>query len=241
MTKKKIFLISLAICVIAILSLGTLAWFTDYDEAKNDFTIGQDGDTAEDIFSVDVTEFIDENGNGVLDSGEISSTDGLNYEYPTQTVTPGAKLSKVVDITNTGRYDEYVRVFVTVSDVSIWREVLGTGVIDLSTIFVVDSDFDDKWHRNDAETVYPTATNDTLTYVYYYNGVLRENAETINFMKGVIVPTALEKEHAAAMGAAFDIDFKAEAVQAVNVLDDYTVNPEYQNAIDSFDEIIDLP
>ena len=40
MNKKKMLAIALAVCLIAILSFSTLAWFTDTEEVKNTFTVG---------------------------------------------------------------------------------------------------------------------------------------------------------------------------------------------------------
>ena len=57
MTKKKVFVIALAICLVAIISMGTLAWFNAQDAVTNDFMIADsDDDTPNEIFSVDVWE-----------------------------------------------------------------------------------------------------------------------------------------------------------------------------------------
>lgn len=40
MKKKKVLIVALVICLLAILSYGTLAWFTAEDEVTNEFTIG---------------------------------------------------------------------------------------------------------------------------------------------------------------------------------------------------------
>ena len=37
MTKKKVFIAALAICLVAIVSMGTLAWFTASDYVTNDW------------------------------------------------------------------------------------------------------------------------------------------------------------------------------------------------------------
>ena len=57
LTKKKVFVSALAICLIAIISMGTLAWFSAQDEVTNKFMIADsDDDTPDEIFSVDVWE-----------------------------------------------------------------------------------------------------------------------------------------------------------------------------------------
>ena len=40
MSKKKILTIALILCLIAIMAMGTLAYFTDSDTADNVFTVG---------------------------------------------------------------------------------------------------------------------------------------------------------------------------------------------------------
>ena len=39
MTKKKVFVASLAVCLVAVLSMGTLAWFTATDSVENIFQV----------------------------------------------------------------------------------------------------------------------------------------------------------------------------------------------------------
>lgn len=236
MNKRKIFVAAIALGLVAILSMGSLAWFTDSDSVANDFMIASSEDDAEKVFSVDVYEMEDTDDDGV---GDKRTDTGITYNYEDQDVTPGATLSKEAYVENTGRYDQYVRVIVTLSDVTVWKDVLGitsiTEVIDLNEFFTVADDFDDTWYKNDAEIAYD-AEADTLTYVYYYNGVLSDDAAAVPFISAVTIPETLTKEHVVAMDGAFDLDIVAEAVQAENVLDTYGA-VEYKNAIDSFAKI----
>ena len=56
MNKKKVFILALAVCLIAILSMSTLAWFNAADDVTNKFMIADsDGDGTPD-FSVSVWE-----------------------------------------------------------------------------------------------------------------------------------------------------------------------------------------
>ena len=117
-----------------------------------------------------------------------------------------------------------------------WKTVLGitslAEFVDLTAFFDVANDFDTTWYRNDAETVYD-ATEDTLTYVYYYNDVLEANAAAVSFINGVSIPETMTREDVVAMDGSFKLTFVAEAIQSTDMLDTYgTV--EYQNAIDSF-------
>ena len=66
MRKKKLFSLAVVAIMIAILSFGSLAWFSDSDSVTNDFGIaGGENQDPDQIFSVDVMEYVvDENGNG---------------------------------------------------------------------------------------------------------------------------------------------------------------------------------
>ena len=39
LSKKKVFALALAVCLIATLSFGSLAWFTDNDSVTNEFKV----------------------------------------------------------------------------------------------------------------------------------------------------------------------------------------------------------
>ncbi|MBQ3847643.1 MAG: hypothetical protein II748_02175 [Clostridia bacterium] len=233
LSKKKIFAIAVIAALAAILSLGSLAWFTDSEKVENDFLIADSDDEPDDVFSIDLYEMEDTDGDGV---GDTKTDTGITYDYNDQEVIPGATLSKEAFVDNTGRYDQYVRVKVTLSKASIWLSVLNIQsvdeYVDLNKFFVTPDGFDETWHRNDADTEYDL-TNDTLTYVYYFNGILSPDDDPVRFLKAVKIPGELTKEQAVEMDGSFDIDLVAEALQSENILETYgTV--EYQNAIDSF-------
>lgn len=229
--KKKVFVVALAVALVAILSMGTLAWFSDSDTAVNEFLVADSEDNdPDDIFSVDLYEKEDTDGDGV---GDTVTDDGITYDE--EDVLPGAELSKEAYVENTGSYDQYVRVVVSLSDITTWKDVLGitslNEVVDLNEFFVVADDFDTTWYRNDADTAYD-AEADTLTYVYYYNGVLAAD-EVVNFLEGVVIPSEMTADHVVALEGSFNLSLVAEAVQASDMLDTYGA-VEYQNAIDSF-------
>ena len=137
---------------------------------------------------------------------------------------------------NTGKYDQYVRVVVTLSDITVWKQALGIEsldeAVDLGRFFVVEDNFDDVWYRNDADTAYDSA-NDTLTYVYYYNGVLTATDAAVNFIHAVKIPGELNQNHVESMEGAFELTIKAQAIQTENILANKSAD-EYRNAIDSF-------
>lgn len=231
-TKKKVFVAALAISLAAIISMGSLAWFTAGDSVENTFMIADSNDDADDVFSVDLYEKKDTDGDG---DGDTRTDYGIVYGDDNE-VVPGADLCKEAYVQNTGRYDQYVRVKVTLSDVTEWKTVLGitslTQPVDLTAFFDVEANFDSTWYRNDAETVYDS-TADTLTYVYYYNDVLAAGSAAVTFINGVSIPETMTREDVVAMDGSFKLTFVAEAIQATDMLATYGA-VEYQNAIDSF-------
>ena len=223
MNKKKVFVIALAICLIAILSFSTLAWFTDNEEVENKFHIAtSDDDTADEIFSVDVWE--------ETPDGRVDET-GATYKD----VLPGDVLTKQVNVVNTGYYDQYIRVTVTVSDATAWMAVLNTTSIPALGDIVTDFD----------ENVWPCARtrdtlNDTLVYTLYYNGTLdgsddNDNGASVVVFENVKIPSTMTAEQAAAFKSEFAITVKAEAIQTENVGVDSTNN--ILDAIEAFDYV----
>ena len=210
-TKKKIFVIALAICLIATISMGTLAWFSASDSITNDFYIADSGDHTDDpdaIFSVAVWE-------KTPDSNE--DTDG--YEYTK--ILPGTVLTKEPHVENTGYYSQYIRAVVTISDAAAW--IAAVDGIDMAEVFL---GFDEsKWTNISKER--DTAA-DTLTYVLYYDGIL-ESGKDITLFEQVKIPESLTVEQAAAFAGGFSITVKAQAVQTENV---------GANAIEAFDTVM---
>lgn len=198
LTKKKVFVAALAICLVAIISMGSLAWFTASDSVTNKFLIADsEDDTPDEIFSVDVWE-------KTPDSEE--DTDG--YEYPD--ILPGTTLVKEPHVENTGHYDQYIRVVVTISDATAWLNAVGED-IDMNTVFV---GFDETQWTNIEKKI--EGETDTVTYVLYYNGIL-ESGKDITLFTDVKIPDSLTQAQAAAFGGDFTIDVKAQAVQTENV------------------------
>ena len=217
-SKKKVFVAALAICLVAILSMGSLAWFSAQDSVKNEFFIAASDDLDKnDIFSVDVMERVDRDKDGVYDA-TLSSPEGFDYKD----VLPGDKLVKEPFVRNTGYYDQYIRVTVTISDATAWINALG---LDFAIENVFAGYDASKW-SNISKAI--EGETDTITYVLYYNGVL-DGADTANDIETgnttnqvtlfthVNIPESLTQAQAAAFKGDFSIDIKAEAVQTENV------------------------
>lgn len=215
--KKKVFVTALAVCLIAIISMGSLAWFSHKDSVYNEFFVADsDDNTPDKIFSVDVWEQKDDNGDGDFDdTDDVERTDKtLTYKD----ILPGDELSKIAHVTNTGHYDQYIRVIVKISDATAWINAVGLD-IDMNTVFV---GFDEtKWDHISKDI---NGETDTVTYVLYYTDIL-ESAEDLVLFNAVKVPESLTREQAAAFNGGFAIDVKAQAVQTENVGD---------NAFDAF-------
>lgn len=227
MNKKKVFTLALAVCLIAILSLSSLAWFSDSDEVVNNFHVGGEGGDADTIFHLDVYESIDDNGDGVIDrtigwDGD-SSEDGDNvWNY--ENVVPGNKLWKKVYAHNRGLYDQWVRFKVTVDNASVWadlEEEYGFKLQDLllmkdGTKLVDSTD----WTFAAEETVVDEDAN-TVTYVFYYNAVLTADNSWVYLFNYVQIPEAFDQYDMALFAdGLFTMTVKGEAVQVENVVVD---------------------
>jgi len=206
MTKKKVFVSALAICLIAIISMGTLAWFTDTDEVNNYFKVSTDGTLPEvpdfkiTLFETEVDPATnqkgDANGNGVVDKVKTNT-----YEN----VAPGDVLPKDPTVRNDGAYDQWVRVKVTLNDYDKWQAVLGTG-FDFRTLFNVST----AWSY---DTVITDDTAKTLTLVYYLDAKLVPDQVSAPLFDTFTVPGAFTVEN---MPVNFNLKIVAEALQADN-------------------------
>ena len=154
MNKKKLLSLSVVIIMIAILSFSSLAWFSDADEITNEFMIADSESEPDEIFSVDVWEDVDEDGEADVDQ------DGHTYEN----ILPGGRYYKQPYVENTGAYDQFIRVKVTVNNADAWIAALGNGY-DLGTMF--EGHDESAWTRYEAG-VYNGAEN-TYTMTYYLN------------------------------------------------------------------------
>ena len=197
--KKKILSLAIVVIMIAILSFSTLAWFNDSDSVKNDFHIATTDDPSDpdDIFSVDLWE---NTPDGDKDQ------DGHSYDK----ILPGSNLKKEVNVENTGAYDQYIRVVVTLSNANAWVEILGYGY-ELDTIF--EGHDETLWTRSQGSHV-----GDELIYVYYLNKTLAPT-ETAELFTNVVIPTHLTQEDMAKLGGSFDLTIRADAIQTENLGD----------------------
>ena len=204
LSKKKVFVLALAVCLIAILSMGSLAWFTDSDSVTNDFMVGDSNTPADKVFGIEVWEDRDTNGDGDYEDVKV---DGLKYD----SILPGQVLSKEPYLENTGIHPQYVRAIVTVTDAYILRSAMGSawGNADLFLPGTPDS-----WILEDILHI----EEDALVYIYYYNKVLEPGTVTDKIFTDVVIPTELTKEMAAEMDS-FQISILGQAIQSEHLAD----------------------
>lgn len=221
MNKKKLLSLALVVIMIAILSFGTLAWFNDTDSVTNEFHVADSDQDGKPDFSVDVIESTtDENGEK---PGTPNADGGFSYDK----LLPGDTLSKIVWTENTGDYDQWIRVNVTISDWSVWEKAIikalkADGETNIGNVAINDyvyttllEGFDrnlylSKGYRND-DTV-----NDTTTYTLYYKEIVKPG-DSFQVMQNVKIPGVLEQEDMNFGTDGFTITVKAEAVQVDNL------------------------
>ena len=215
LSKKKVFALALAVCLIATLSFGSLAWFTDNDSVKNDFMIaGSDDEKPDDIFSVDVWE--DKDGDGQRDDDDPSADgEGLDYED----ILPGDILTKVAHVKNTGSYDQYIRVKITVSDAKVWQDIYKANMVPVTEF--VDVELSEVYNG----MVGSYLEGDNFVYYLYYKNPLTlddpattdvDESDMIVFNK-VTIPTHMTQQQAAPFAGGFQVSVHADAVQTKNV------------------------
>ena len=208
MNKKKLLSLSLVVILIAILSFSSLAWFSDADSVENKFMIATSDDPTDpdDIFSVDVWEETPDPSNPTTDEG---------YEY--EDILPGDKLKKTAHVENTGAYDQYIRVTVTISDAKAWIAALGAD-FDVTKVFV---GFDPTQWTHIWNNLAENPNAEEIVYVMYYKDILGVGND-ITVFTDIQIPTSLTQEQAAAFEGGFTIDIKADAVQTENVVPEGT-------------------
>ena len=197
MTKKKVFVTALALCLVAIISMGTLAWFTATDEVENIFKVSTDDETQKPDFKLDLFEHKLEE-DGTLGEDEV---DGNTYNH----IAHGAELPKDPTVRNDGAYDMWVRVKVTLDDYAAWEEIMGE-----------DYDFYDILTGVSSDWALDSATIGTDTLVFYKNTELVAGA-TSTLFTGVEIPG--EEFTVDNMPTEFSLKLVAEAIQSDNTGD----------------------
>ncbi len=186
---KKI--LSLVLVVVLLLTAvgGTLAYFTDNDEAVNVFTLGN--------VKIDLEEPM--------------------WKEP-ENVTPGITYPKDPYVKNVGNNPAWIRVDVTLSDAAAFMAAAEAhNITDLTTIFTIADNFDEKWEL--AGTPVFNEETDILTYSYYYQELVAVKGETDRLFTAVTVPAEFNNAQMAKLGENFTITLTAHAIQDTEEFD----------------------
>lgn len=224
MSKRKIFVTALAICLVSVISMGTLAYFSDEDSATNKFMFA---DTSTDdpangsnnLFSVDLYE---ESNGTTVDYRDFASVNEDGIEY--KDILPGTKYEKKAWVENTGKYSEYVRVIITISDKDAWTTAVDNN--DGTTPPLSSYDFIGKHFIGfdaadwDASHIERVEIGDTVQYTFYLNNALAKG-DKYQVFTHFELPAQMTAEDVMKFDAdgtpGFTIQLKAQAVQTENV------------------------
>lgn len=218
MTKRKVFVVALAICLLAIISMGTLAWFNASGDITNNFKVATDENDTDPTFSVKVSE-TDLDGN--------ETEDGVTY----YDVVPGDVIDKDPKVTNTGDYTQWIRVSVTMTKAKYWKDFGGslafTEIFEGSTYGLAANvgTANEKWLLVE-DAVEPNAEGNAVWYLYL-NRELPSGSDELVFTK-VNIDEDFTLEEILSLGGEFSINVKAEAVQRDNTGD---------NAVEAFNTV----
>lgn len=163
--KKKLFAIALAVCLIAILSFGTLAYFTDTDSVTNTFTIG----------SIKVQQH-EKDGAGNDFVQDQTMLPIVNTEDPSADVN---YIDKVVTVENTGKNPAYIRTWIAIPTA-------------LKDYLHLDTDTTNGWVM---QWALPTTTVDGVKYTcycYVYSSELASGKTTPALLKGVYLDAKVD-------------------------------------------------
>lgn len=229
-SKKKVLAIALAVCLLAIMSFSTLAWFNASAEVTNKFQVATSTDDT--VFDIIVEEKeTPDDGSDEWDTDDWDD-DGITYDK----IAPGDELGKNVRITNTGAYDQWVRVKVTVTNYTAWQQIIAKANASdfdgymINNVLKIHKDQLEKQSNGKLvkEVVVDTANN-TITYGFYYNAKLTSGSNFL-LMDTVSIPTVMDQNDAAAFEGSvenpdgttgtenrFDITVVAQAIQSDNV------------------------
>lgn len=199
MNKKKLLSLALVVIMIAILSFSTLAWFNDADEVTNRFYVASSDDTEDSIFSVDVYEEVDRDGDGEPEKEQA----GLEFSD----VVPGQVLPKAPVVENTGKYDQWIKLTITFSTAKAW-ETLSADVGHPIDLLTLANGFDTNWTFVEVKT-----ENGVYEYTYYLNRLLTPG-ETVDVFTAVNIPGERDQaDFVEIKDETITLNIKADAIQ----------------------------
>ena len=198
--KKRVAVILSMVSLLAICSVGTLAWFKTSDSITNKFMVADSNGNGTSEFKIEIWE------TDILNP-DVKDYDGIEYEN----ILPGSVLKKNPTVENTGDFDQWVRVLVTFDEYTKLKEAcIRNGLSeDLCEWLDINSALWDKGSSTYAEE------DDTMTYAYYYKNKLSKDQTAVLFNE-VTIPESFGIEDMQFANRDFNISIKAEALQADN-------------------------
>ena len=216
MNRKRI----VALVMVAALALtsvigGTLAYFTDTDDATNTFTMGNVEivlDEAPVEYNPDGYEWVeDKTASGRVDTNTYGDEDGYLY--------PGAVLPKDPTVHNTGLNDAYIRIKVTMNPVVLAALTEGEdGLTDPLDQFLAIANVDTTetctWEYED-----DVIEDGLWTLTARYSEIVAPGESTTPFFTTVTIPTSFENNEDLDDDNPFTMEIVAEAIQAASFED----------------------
>lgn len=207
--KKNLFIIAIAACLVAIVACGSLAYFTGSSTVTNKFMVAssddpQPGPGPDEIFGISLTETTPEGG---------ETDEGNTYDN----IEPGTVVDKKPVIKNTGKFDQWVRITLTLTKGDKWLAAddsfTAANLFDKLVAGNTGSGYvSTDWVRVDPDDV---DGDNNLVYTFYYNARLTPEDDPVALFEKVTVPSCLENDDMKELSE-FNIIIKADAIQADN-------------------------
>ena len=214
--KKKIVSLALVVALIAIAAMGTLAYFTDTDDATNTFTTGD--------VAIDLTEAVvepDEKGNLVATNERQDVLENEEESYDYGKLYPGQTIDKDPTIEVLGSEDTYVAAKIIVTDgEGDLTKIMGLedGLLNIQTVvyggLVKENDTLKEYNGlvpvfgDDTYSVYQQVEGDGIYVFYVYIEDPMITGETVTIFEKLSIPAEWDNEEMAEMK---DLTIKVEA------------------------------
>lgn len=190
MNKKKLAVVSLVLCIAAIISMSSLAWFTANDYVDNTLKFSTD-------FAMDLIEHKDSADGKVIGKGDNHT--GITFKD----VKPGSELYKDPTVVNKSKNeDQWIKFTVSFDNATTWADL----VTDFTTLF---TGYDESlW------TIAEDPKVDGSNYVatFYLTDKLAAGSSQALFT-GITIPEDMTLEQATTMSTSV-MTVTADAMQA---------------------------
>lgn len=200
--KKKIFVISLAVCLLALSIAGTsMAYFTDVEEATNTFTAGN--------VDISLTYKTETTTGTVTNTANDEANPPTSIDIENTKLYPGEEYNVEATISNIGKEDAYVGAIITLSNTTNTISGLITtpdeaGKVDLDVLFK-------GINANYRSVEYDDINNQYKIYVIKKDTLAAETG-TAAIFNSLVIPTTWDNKEMK-MFAGAKLTIKAYATQ----------------------------